>query len=172
MKPKWMILIALVAVVAVGGTLIVAQGGPGRWSGRHWAGPMDGGQGMAFGHFGPRSLRFMTRQLNLTEDQQAQIRQLLQQQRETEATDRQDTMDQLQAIQKQIHDATLAPTLDESLLRQLYSQRSVLLESGFLNRQKNMHEIYALLTPEQQQKFQDLFEARQARGRGPGPADR
>jgi periplasmic protein CpxP/Spy len=171
MKPKWLMLIALFALVAAGGTVLIAQGGSGGWSGHHWAARMGRGPGMAFGPFG-HSLRFMTRYLNLTEDQQTQIRQILQQEREANATERQQRAEQLQAIQEQIHQATLDQTFDESNLRQLYQQRSALLEDGFLARQKTMHQIYALLTPDQQQKVQDLFAMRQAWGGARGPAGR
>lgn len=169
MKSRWLILIALLALFAVGGTVMIAQGGSGGWSGHHWAARTDRGPGIAFGGFG-HSLRFMTRYLNLTEDQQTQIRQLLQQERQANATERQQRADQLQAVQQQIHQAMTAQTFDESTLRQLYQQRSALLEDGFLARQKTMHEIYALLTTEQQQKVQDLFAMRQAWQEGRGPA--
>ena len=168
MRSRWLILIAVLALAAIGGTVLIAQGGPGRWAGQHRAARMERGPEMGFGPFG-HSLRFMTRYLDLTEDQQAQVRQIFQQEREANATERQQQAEQLRTIQQQIHDATLAANFDESTLRQLYSQRSTLLENGFLARQKAMHDIYTLLTPEQQQKFQDLRDMRQAWQGGPGP---
>lgn len=171
MKPKWTLLIAVLTTLAVGGTLLIAQGGPGNGSGHHWAARMDKGPGMAFGSFG-HSLHFMTRYLDLTEDQQTQIRQILKQEHEANSAVRQERSAQLQAIQKQIHEATMAQSLDESLLRQLYAQRSTILEDGFIARQKTMHQIYTLLTPEQQEKAQNLFEMRQARREAQGPAGR
>ena len=169
MKPtRWFILIALFGVLAMGGNVLAAQGGPGGGPGHQWAARMDRGPGMAFGGFG-HSLRFLTRYLNLTADQQTQIRQLLQQERQANAAERQQRAEQLQAIQQQIHQATMTQNFDESTLRTLYQQRSALLEDSFLARQKTMHEIYALLTPEQQQKAQDLFAMRQAWQEGQGP---
>jgi Spy/CpxP family protein refolding chaperone len=132
---KKLILSLLAAVLALGGTSVWAQMEQGQ----------AGGQGSAMGH-GPMSpdqrLQMMTKQLNLTADQQEKIKPLL----ESESQ-------QMQTLRG-----------DTSLSRE--DRMSKMMQI----RQSTNDQIKSSLNPDQQQKFEQMMSHQGHRHGGPGEA--
>lgn len=136
-------------VVLVGGFIAFAQG-PG------FGGPRGRGPGAAPG--GPGAM-FMFRELGLTEAQQQQVRQLGEQFR----TENQPLMDRIRRAEEARHDAVEAIPVDEARIRAAMQQLSD-AQADLAVRQARLHsDVYALLTPEQQQQAQKLRAERDAR---------
>jgi protein CpxP len=136
-------------VVLVGGFIAFAQG-PG------FGGPR--GRGPAGGPGGPGAV-FMFRELGLTEAQQQQVRQIGEQFR----TENQPLMDRIRRAEEARRDAVEAIPVDESRIRAAMQQLSD-AQIELAVRQARLHsDIYALLTPEQQQQAQKLRAERDAR---------
>jgi protein CpxP len=102
---------------------------------------------------------FEFRQLNLTDDQKAQMRQIRKAHFETTAALRQ----QLRTAMKQIHESNSAGAFDEALVSQKLAEtaplRAKLMADSFRLRQ----EISAVLTAEQKTKLEELREQGKAR---------
>jgi Spy/CpxP family protein refolding chaperone len=154
MKVRKSISLFVLVLLAVAGTAVLfGQGGPGKFGGPPFAGP---GIERGFG-FHPGMLRFMAGALDLTEDQQTQIRTLVEQDRATRKEQREAHVAAMEEIQKSIQTATTAKTFDAGALRALYEQRSALLEEGFIRQQQLRHDIFQVLTPEQQEKALEML---------------
>jgi protein CpxP len=162
MTTRWkqMTGIAAGVALAVGAAATLAareQGpgplGPGGGFGRR--GP--GGPGMR----GPGGPMVSLRGLDLTDTQREQVRAVMaSHQAEFEAQ-----AQKLGPARKALTDAVTAETLDESAIRQRAADVAALEADGAVLRARVHGEIWALLTPEQQQKARDLkAQAEQRRG--------
>lgn len=96
-----------------------------------------------------RRARFLTQHLigdlNLSEDQRAAIKAILQ--KEKPAI--QALADQMKQQEEQLRSK---PTFDEALVQSVAQQRSVTAANALMEREKVRAEIFAVLSPEQQQK--------------------
>lgn len=137
---------AIILVVAAGMAGTVLAQGPGR------------NFGPGFGHHGGWMLRHMTKELNLTADQQTQIKGILQ----TEKGKMQPMMQQLRQNQK-AQDAAMNGTFDENQARAFANKQTQIMSDLIVEKQRVKSQIYAVLTPEQRQKAQQLLQERQQR---------
>jgi protein CpxP len=142
MRKKLFIVIAIVLAAAAGLTVSVAAQGP---HGR-------------FGHHEGWMLRHMTRELNLTEAQQTQIKGILAAEKS-----------KIQPLTKQLHDNRLAASnnvtadFNEAQVRAQANQQAQIMSDLLVERARTRSQIYAVLTPEQQAKAQQLMQQRQQR---------
>jgi protein CpxP len=141
MKKKYFILIAIVLAVAAGlAATAVAQGRGGRF-GRH------GGM-----------LRHMTRALNLTVEQQTQIKGIL----KAERAKTQPLMQQLRQNQ-QAESGNVTGNFDETQARAFADKQAQITSDLIVEKQRTQAQVYAVLTPDQRQKALQLMQERQQR---------
>jgi periplasmic protein CpxP/Spy len=140
--------ITLTALVAVllGFTLALAQG-PG-------LGPR--GRGAGPGDFGAAPL---LRGLNLTDAQQQQVRQLAEQMR----TQSRPVVEQVRKAEEARRDAMEAVPVDEGRIRSVMQQLAQAQTELAILQARFHSDVYALLTPEQQEQAQKLRAEREAR---------
>jgi periplasmic protein CpxP/Spy len=120
-------------------------GGPGGFFGRGFGGP-----GEALG---------LLRQLDLTDEQRAQVRQVMESHR-----------DELRAIGEKVmaahraqNDVVTAPTFDENAIRAKAAELAAVEADAAVLHAKLHGEVFAILTPEQQAKAAELKVEREAR---------
>ena len=141
MNKKYLITAVIVAVAAGLAATVFAQG-PGWGHGRH----------------GGRTLHWMTRQLNLTDAQQAQIKTIM----KAEHTKIQPLMQQLRQ-NRQAQDASLTGSFDEAKAQAFAASQAQIMTNVIVERERTKSQIYAVLTPEQRQKALELRQQRQQR---------
>jgi Spy/CpxP family protein refolding chaperone len=141
--------ITLTALVAVllGFTLALAQG-PG------FGGPR--GRGAGPGDFGAAPL---LRGVNLTDAQQQQVRQLAGQMREQSRP----VVEEVRKAEQARRDAMEAVPLDEGRIRSAMQQLGQAQTELTVLQARFQSDVYALLTPEQQEQVQKLRTEREAR---------
>ncbi len=135
------------------------------------AAPLVAGTAIANSHGGGgdgwhgKHMQKVYKELNLTEEQQAEIKTIRQKQREqmqqfrTEGN-RDAQRAQMQALMK-------AETFDEDAARAMLNARHEASMEKKIAMMKSQHEIYQVLTPEQQAKFAEMMEnAHGKRGKG------
>lgn len=115
------------------------------------------------GEFGP--LGYMGRQLNLTDDQRSQIMTIVTTSRGEDAPWRQ----QLEELRKQVHDSVVANGYDENQVRALVQAKSTAMVEMAVHGISTLARIRAVLTPEQQQKLEQIQANRPRGGPGFGP---
>jgi periplasmic protein CpxP/Spy len=141
MKKKFFIVFALVLAAAAGlATAALAQG-----HGR-------------FGHHKGWMLQRMTRELNLTEAQQAQIKSILQ----TEHARIQPLKQQLRQNQ-QAQGTPTTGAFDEAQARAFAGKQAQIMSDLIVEKQRTKSQIYAVLTPDQRTKAQELMQEREQR---------
>ena len=111
-----------------------------------------------FGHHHGWMLQRMTKELNLTEAQQAQIKTILQ----TQHAKIQPLMQQLHQNQ-QAQSAAVTGAFDETQARTFAGKQTQIMSDLIVERQRTQSEIYAVLTPDQRAKAQQLLQERQQR---------
>lgn len=119
------------------------------------------------GHHGNWMLQRMTRELNLTEGQQTQIKSILQ----TERAKTQPIREQMR--QNRLSRSSTTPgTFDENATRAYATKQAQLMSNLMVERERTKSQIFAVLTPDQQQKAQQLMQQRKERRhhRQPGTA--
>lgn len=148
MKSSPMKFITAAVVVAVLGAAIgLAETARGHWH--------DGGPGM----FGGHALHFMSHYLNLTEDQQAQMKQIMQ----NERPNFKPLMQQLRQSRQQARQIAEAGTFDESQAQAYANQQAQIQAQLTVLRLKTASEMYKVLTPDQQTKLNAFLDKRQQR---------
>jgi protein CpxP len=139
---KKYLMTALIVALAAGLAVTVFAQGP-RWGhGRH-----EG-----------RMLHWMSSELNLTDAQQAQIKTILQ----AEHAKIQPLVQQLRKNQ-QAQDASLNGSFDEAKAQAFAASQAQIMTNVIVERQRAKSQIYAVLTPEQQQKAIELRQQREQR---------
>jgi Spy/CpxP family protein refolding chaperone len=117
------------------------------------------GSGGGFGHHHKGwMLKRMTKQLNLTDAQQTQIKGIM----AGEKTKIKPLMQQLHQNQ-QAQDANINGTFDENQARAFASKQAQVMTDLIVEKQRMRSQVYAVLTPEQRQKAQQLMQERQQR---------
>jgi periplasmic protein CpxP/Spy len=144
-------LIAVVAALVSGGAFVYAQGPDG-------GGPRGGGPGLGRG--GPGAVMPL-RDLEVTEAQREQIRQL----REQNRTQMQSLFERLRAAHAARRKAVEAVPFNESLVRAAMSELASVEADVAVAEARLQADIYALLTADQQQRLQKLRADREARAK-------
>jgi Spy/CpxP family protein refolding chaperone len=139
MQRKLLLAALLAAMTALGATMF-AQGHSMRHGRRGWM------------------LQLMTKELNLTEAQQQQVRTILQ----TEKGKIQPIMQQLHQ-NEQAENAAVTGQFDEAKARDFAQKQAALMADMMVEKERTKSQIYALLTPEQRQKAQELMQQREQR---------
>jgi len=138
--------IATLSAIALTASIAVAQSvTPGQNTGQQGARHEWGGRGK-FGHgWGGPGAMGMFRQLNLTDDQKAKIKQI----RESYAERNKPLRDQLRAKRQELRQASEGGTFNEALATQKLTEMAS-LEAKLMGEGFRMHqETLAVLTPEQ-----------------------
>ena len=113
-------------------------------------------RGMGFGRNNGWMLKHMTRQLNLTEAQQTQIKGIM----AGEKTKIKPMMQQLHQNQ-QAEDASINGSFDENQARAFANKQAQLMTDLIVEKERMRSQVYAVLTPEQRQKALQLMQERQ-----------
>jgi Spy/CpxP family protein refolding chaperone len=113
-------------------------------------------RGMGFGRNNGWMLKHMTKQLNLTEAQQTQIKGIM----ADEKTKIKPMMQQLRQNQK-AEDANVNGSFDENQARTFASKQAQLMTDLIVEKERMRSQVYAVLTPEQRQKALQLMQERQ-----------
>lgn len=145
MKKKFFLgVTAIILVVAAGLAGTVLAQGPGREF------------GPGFRHHGGWMLKHMTKELNLTADQQSQIKSIMQ----AERAKTKPLMQQLRQ-NSQAQNAAITGNFDEGQARAFASKQTQIMSDLIVEKERAKSQIYAVLTPEQRQKAQQLMQGRQ-----------
>ena len=129
-------------------------GGPGGPGGPD--GPFGFGRGPGGGPGGPLAL---LRQLDLSDEQRAQVRQVM----ESHNVELKAVGDRLRAAHKAQDDAIEAPNFDENAVRSKAAEVAAIQADAAVLRAKLHSEVFAVLTPDQQAKAAELKAQREAR---------
>ena len=113
-------------------------------------------RGMGFGRNNGWMLKHMTKQLNLTDAQQTQIKGIM----ADEKTKIKPMMQQLRQNQ-QAEDANVNGSFDENQARAFASKQAQLMTDLIVEKERMRSQVYAVLTPEQRQKALQLMQERQ-----------
>ena len=133
-----------------------------------WPGPgYDPGQGPGAGPGIPPPGRHeeMARDLALSEAQQEKVREIMDEQRK----EREALYDRLSANRDALHQLLESGSADANAVGELVLQGRKLHEESRALREAEQKAIRAILTPEQQKKFDQVLEQRRDRGPGRGP---
>lgn len=123
-----------------------------------WAGAA--GQGpWGHGGFEHRMLGMMTDYLELTDAQQAQVKQIFASEKPTMMP----LVQQLHQTRQQLRQLEQSSTFDEAKVRALASQQAQTMTELTVEKAKVANQIFNLLTPDQKAKAQKFMERREAR---------
>jgi len=154
---------AVAAVVTTGFVHAQAQEGTGAPPARHErrgpggpGGPGDAGRFGRGGFGGPMAI---LRQLDLTEDQRAQVRQVMDSHRDELRA----SGERVMAAHRAQNDAVTAAQFDEQAVRAKAAELAAAEADAAVLRAKVHSEVFAVLTPEQQAKAAELKAQREAR---------
>jgi protein CpxP len=142
MHKKFFIITAILLAVAAGLTASVYAQGP------------HGG----FGHRNGWMLTHMTKQLNLTEAQQTQIKNIL----ADERTRTKPLVQQLRQNQ-QAQNAKIDGSFDETQVRAFANNQAQIMRDLIIEKQRTKSQIYSVLTPDQRQKALQLIQQHEQR---------
>lgn len=148
MKGKTKIATVALAIVLVTGVAVswaAAAAGAGQW-----------GHGDGFEH---HMLGMMTDYLDLTEAQQAQVKQMVAAEKPTIMP----LVQQLHQTRQQLQQLEQSSTFDEGKVRALASQQAQTMTELTVEKSKTANQIFNLLTPDQKAKAQKFMARRQAR---------
>ncbi len=146
MKKTVAIAISLIALLALSAVYTPAQG-PGRGF-RH--GP---GGGHVFD------------QLDLTDQQQSAIKEIL----AAEKAANEPIFQELASVRKELNEATAEGKFDEAQVQALATRHGQAMAQLMVERERVKSQIYAVLTPEQREKAEQLRNRRGPRRRGQAP---
>jgi Spy/CpxP family protein refolding chaperone len=154
---RWTAIAAAATAVAGWGLAQAREGG----FGHHGGGP-GFGPGFGLGGFGP--LRGLMADLDLTDDQQAQLRAIAKRGFAASADERA----QLDALRKELEATVTANGFNEAEVRAIAARGTPVLTELMVDMVRGASEMRAVLTPEQQRLFDERraeFEARRAERR-------
>ena len=158
--------IAGVAVLVIGATVLAL--GHTRQTGTYNLMQGHGGQGPRRGPgpgFGPGMLDHMTKALNLTSEQQTQIKALFDAAHATNET----RHERLHELHKQMEEVTANGAFDEAKVRAIASEQAQLMTETMVEHQRIKSKIYGLLTAEQRAKAEEMHKQGGSHERRPGP---
>jgi protein CpxP len=142
MHKKFFMITAILLAVAAGLTVSVYAQGP------H----------LGFGHRKGGMLSHMTKELNLTEAQQTQIKNIL-------ADERTRTKPLMQQIRQnqQAQNAKIDGSFDETQVRAFANNQAQIMRDLIIEKQRTKSQIYSVLTPDQRQKALQLIQQHEQR---------
>jgi periplasmic protein CpxP/Spy len=147
MKGKSKVLTVALALVLVAGVAVSwAAAGGARGQGGH-------------GGFEHHMLGMMTDYLDLTDAQQAQVKQLFAAEKSTVLP----LVQQLHQTRQQLRQLEQSSTFDESKVRAIAGQQAQTMTELTVEKSKVANQIFNLLTPDQKAKAQKFMERREAR---------
>lgn len=144
---------AVAVTAVVGGASVFAQGGPDGFGHRRFGGGFGGG----FGRGGGAGLPLFA--LNLTDEQRTQVKGVYEQHR----AEMQKAGERVRAAFRAQHEAASALPVDENAIRAKSSELAAAQADAAIVRARIHTAVYQVLTPEQQQKAQELRTQRQER---------
>jgi protein CpxP len=150
MKKKILVL-AGIAALLIGATVFALAQHPGMREKMRGHGPGD-------------MIEHISRELNLTDAQKAQVKTLLDAQQATE----EERHTKLDDLRKQIDAATANGQFDENTVRNLANQQSQLMADQMVDHLRLHSKIYGLLTAEQRTKADQMMKMHGGPGHGPG----
>jgi protein CpxP len=151
---------AVAAVMATGFVHAQTQDGTGATAPRHERrGPGGPGGPGHFGRGGFGSPMAVLRQLDLSDDQRAQVRQVMDSHRD----ELQAVGERVRAAQRAQRDAVASTQFDEQAVRTKAAELAAAEADAAVLRAKVHSEVFAVLTPEQQAKAAELKAQREAR---------
>jgi protein CpxP len=114
--------------------------------------------GRGFGRHSGWMLKHMAKELNLTDAQQTQIKGIM-------ADGKSRMMPLMQQLRqnKQAEDANISGTFNENQARAFAAKQARIMTDLMVEKQRTRSQVYAVLTPEQRQKAQQLMQERQQR---------
>ncbi len=152
--------IAGIAVLVIGATVLaLGHGLQGHGRGER-RGP--GGHG---GPFGPNMVEHLAKALDLTEAQQTQVKAIIDAARAADEP-RHAKRDELH---KQLEAATANGQFDETQVRAIASQQAQLMADTIVEHERTKSKIFAILTPEQRTKAEEMHKRGGPHERRPGP---
>ncbi|STX51816.1 envelope stress induced periplasmic protein [Legionella busanensis] len=105
-----------------------------------------------------KSMMEMAQALQLTDAQKDQMKAI----REKAKASLQANKDQMRSIRSQMHDLITSSSMDSSKLDSLISQKTALLGKMIRTKVEAKHQMYMVLNPQQQQKFQQMLKDEQS----------
>ena len=114
---------------------------------------------------GPEMVEHMARALDLTDDQQTQIKTILEGARS--ATE--PLHSKMDEVRKQLEAATANGQFDEAQVRALANQQAQLMADSIVEHERTKSKIFAILTPEQRAKAEEMHKRGGPRRRHGGP---
>jgi len=149
MKNRILVLASVAALIIAATVFAVGQGGPG--------GPHGGGPGDMMEH--------MSRALNLTDAQKAQVKAIM----DAERAATESSHGKIEEIHKQIEATITSGQFDEAQVRALAGQAAQIMTDEMVEHVRAHAKIFALLTPEQRAKAQEMHKQMGPGGpHGPG----
>lgn len=162
MKKRILVPTLVVGALLTGSLVLAGPGGHGRGD----CGGKGGGPGeMTFEQHEERmdrKLEMMGAVLDLTSEQKSQLETLFNQQYQ----DKQELRDQMHASREAMHEARNAKTFNEADFRAKAAKQAELKTEMMVAHAKLKQQVYALLTPEQQEKADTLGGLMGGRGKG------
>ena len=123
--------------------------------------PVPDGNHQMRGHHGDGGPQRLLRRLDLTEAQRDQVFKIFHDQ----APAMREQMKVARHASQELRQASLSPSYDRARARQLADTQAKALSEVMLMRADNMSRIFAILTPDQRSKLQELRERGQRRER-------
>lgn len=114
--------------------------------------------GRGFGHHSGWMLKHMAKELNLTDAQQTQIKGIM-----ADGKTRTKPLRQQLRQNEQAENANINGTFNESQARAFAGKQAQIMSDLMVEKQRTRSQVYAVLTPEQRQKAQQLMQERQQR---------
>ena len=148
MKKNFFMVAAIILALVAGVAVTLAAQGPHRGFAREIG--MEGRGGWMLKH--------MTRELNLTDAQQAQVKSIMQ----AERAKIEPIMQQLRQ-NEQAENAIINGNFDETQARAFANKQAQLMSDMIVEKQRIKSQIYTVLTPEQRQKALQLMQEREQR---------
>jgi periplasmic protein CpxP/Spy len=152
--------IAGIAVLVIGATVLALGHG---LAGVYGQGPHGRGEGR--GPFGPGMVEHMSKALNLTSDQQTQIKALL----EAAHTAAEPRHARLQELQKQLEAATANGQFDEAKVRAIANEQAQLMADQMVEHERMKSKVFGILTVEQRAKADEMHKRGGPHGHRYGP---
>lgn len=155
--------VAFLVAAAISVVAASAQAQPGPWPGNEASVGLEPGSGMP----PPGRNQGMARDLGLSEAQQEKLREIIDEQR----AQREAIYEKLSANRDALHQLLESGSADANAVGELVLEGRKLHEESRSLRDAEQKAIRAILTPEQQKKFDQVLEQRRERGPGRGPQD-
>ena len=165
MKKRVLIPTLIIGTLLTGSLALAAPGFGGKYANGDCNGRGKGKAAMTFEQHEERMeqrLEKMAAVLELTEAQQEQIESILNQKWQ----DKQGQREAMQAAREALREARTAETFDEAEFRAAIAKHNALKTEMMVDREKTKQQLYAILTPEQQEKAELLGGMMGGHGKG------